>query len=117
MTDIRCSCGFTELADETLTDHLHREFAPDDSRGNDGRIHEETTPLACACGVVAAEPGALDEHFLAVFTSADRIGRDGKKHELAYAFNLPCDSTGNYMRTRFAGASGLAWYGGAWLDD
>ena len=85
MTPARCSCGFTELPDESITDHLLRLFTPEDNRGNDGFLHEESRNLACACGLTTAASGALDEHFLEVFRPADRIGRDGDAHEAAPA--------------------------------
>jgi hypothetical protein len=75
-----CSCGFTELADEELTDHLQQAFEPDDHRGNDGLVHEEGAPLTCLCGLSAITPEELDTHFLKVFTPDDAIGRDGHKH-------------------------------------
>jgi hypothetical protein len=78
---VQCSCGFTELSDEILTDHLLSAFGPAGGQGTDGLVHEETSLLACSCGLVAVLPGALDEHFLEVFTPSDRIGRDGEKHE------------------------------------
>jgi hypothetical protein len=81
MTIARCSCGFVELADESLTDHLHRVFTPEDCRGNDGQVHEETAVLTCRCGYVAMAVEELDDHFLAAFTSADAIGCDGRKHK------------------------------------
>ena len=83
MTPVRCSCGFTELADESITDHLHQVFTPEDSLGNDGLAHEEENHLACSCGFVTVLPGTLDGHFLEVFTPGDRIGRDGSRHEAA----------------------------------
>jgi hypothetical protein len=82
MTAASCSCGFTELDDETMTDHLHSVFEPDDRKGTDGQLHEEGEHLACWCGFAAATPEDLDDHFLAVFTPGDGIGRDGKKHEV-----------------------------------
>ena len=54
MTAARCSCGFTELADEELNDHLLRVFEPDDRMGNDGVAHEERDRLTCACGLTAS---------------------------------------------------------------
>ncbi|HEX4833299.1 MAG TPA: hypothetical protein VH478_19640 [Trebonia sp.] len=80
MLSAACLCGFTELADETLVDHLERVFTPADMRGTDGQVHQETDALACGCGFTASGPPSLDAHFLAVFTPADSIGRDGKKH-------------------------------------
>jgi hypothetical protein len=76
-----CSCGFTELADESITDHLQYTFELDDNRGIDGLIHAETSEFTCSCGLTAAVAAAVDEHFLAVCTPPDRIGRDGKEHE------------------------------------
>jgi serine/threonine-protein kinase RsbW len=81
MTTARCTCGFTELADETMTDHLLAAFEPDDCMGTDGLVHEEGEPLACACGFAASTPDDLDEHFLKSFTPAGAIGRDGHRHE------------------------------------
>ena len=80
MTASKCLCGFTELADETLTDHLLRVFGPDDMRGGDGQVHEEGAGLACFCGFAADAADILDEHFRTVFTPDDAIGNDGAKH-------------------------------------
>jgi hypothetical protein len=80
MTAAMCLCGFTELADETLDDHLLLVFTPDDMRGNDGRVHEEGTALACVCGFAASTAEALDGHFRTVFTPDNAIGKDGSKH-------------------------------------
>jgi hypothetical protein len=76
-----CSCGFTELADESMTDHLLQVFTPDDAIGRDGQRHEEGESLACFCGFTAATTEELDDHFLAAFTPADAIARDGKQHK------------------------------------
>jgi hypothetical protein len=81
MTAARCSCGYTELTDEDITDHLLRVFEPADLKGNDGQVHEEREPLTCACGLVAVTPDELDSHFLKAWTPNDALGRDGKKHE------------------------------------
>jgi hypothetical protein len=81
MTATKCSCGFTELADETITDHLLVAFEPDDRTGTDGQVHEEGGPLTCACGFAAATGDDLDEHFLKAFTPAGAIGRDGHRPE------------------------------------
>jgi hypothetical protein len=82
MTDIRCTCGFAETTEETLIDHLLEVFTPDDSKGIDGKIHEEGTPvLTCACGLTAASPEDLDIHFLQAFTPPDLTGCDGKRHQ------------------------------------
>jgi hypothetical protein len=82
MTDTRCSCGFTETAGETITDHFLEAFAPQDGLASDGLVHEEVRPdLTCTCGLVAATPGEMDAHFLRVFTPGDLIGRDGRTHE------------------------------------
>ena len=84
MADARCTCGFTESGDETITDHLLEMFASQGCRGNDGLLHEEAFPaLTCLCGQVAATPRELDDHFLAVFTPADSIGPDGTVHRPA----------------------------------
>jgi hypothetical protein len=83
MTAARCSCGFTDLADEELTDHLLRVFEPDDRTGNDGLAHEEHAHLTCACGLAASTPQELDAHFLKVFGPDDAIGSDGQRHEPA----------------------------------
>ena len=82
---VRCACGFTELADEEITDHLELVFEPDDPVGNDGQIHEERGSLTCSCGLAAITTEELDAHFLAVFTPADPVGRDGKKHQAVSA--------------------------------
>jgi hypothetical protein len=81
MTAARCTCGFTELADEELTDHLLLIFEPDDHIGNDGQAHEERQPLTCACGLTAITPQDLDAHFIEAFTPGDATGSDGKRHE------------------------------------
>jgi hypothetical protein len=78
-----CSCGFTELADEELTDHLLQVFEPEDRTGNDGLAHEEREHLTCACGLTTRTPGELDLHFIKAFSPADAIGRDGRRHEPA----------------------------------
>jgi hypothetical protein len=81
MADVRCSCGFTESGDETLTDHLLDVFVPGDSRAADGQVHEELAATsACACGVATTTPAELDQHFLAAFTPADSVGCDGVRH-------------------------------------
>jgi hypothetical protein len=85
MVAARCSCGFTELADEEMTDHLLSVFERDDLKGNDGQVHEERGRLACTCGLSAITPEELDAHLLKVFAPADAIGRDGRKHELMEA--------------------------------
>jgi hypothetical protein len=77
----QCSCGFTELADEEIIDHLELLFEPDDLRGNDGQVHEETGGLTCSCGLAAVTTEELDRHFLGLFMPADAIGRDGRRHE------------------------------------
>jgi hypothetical protein len=81
MTAARCTCGFTELADEEMTDHLLRVFEPDDHMGNDGLAHEERERLTCACGSTTSTPEQLDSHFLKVFTPDNAIGSDGHRHE------------------------------------
>jgi len=80
ITPAQCACGFTELGDETLADHLHVVFTPDDMRGKDGLVHEERKRLACSCGLAARTPDELDGHFRDVFTPDDGVGRDGRKH-------------------------------------
>jgi hypothetical protein len=81
MIAARCTCGFTELADEELIDHLLRVFEPGDHIGNDGLAHEEHQPLTCACGLSTVAPEDLDAHLLKVFAPGDAIGSDGKRHE------------------------------------
>jgi len=81
MTALQCTSGFTELADETLTDHLLQAFEPEDGRGNDGQGHEERDRLTCACGLVAVTAEEFDAHLLKGFTPAGAIGRDDRKHE------------------------------------
>jgi hypothetical protein len=76
----RCSCGFTEMRDEEIGDHLLEVFEPDDLRGGDGLVHEEYDVLACACGQSFAAPGEFDVHLLTAFTPADGVGRDGRRH-------------------------------------
>ena len=78
-----CACGFTELDDEEITDHLHLVFEPDDIKGNDGQAHEERDHLTCACGYTAITSEELDAHFLKVFTPDDATGRDGRRHQPA----------------------------------
>lgn len=78
---MRCTCGFTELDDEEITDHLLLVFEPDDHRGYDGLVHEEGDPLICLCGFGAISPDELDAHFLKAFTPDDAIGCDGRRHE------------------------------------
>jgi hypothetical protein len=87
MTADRCTCGFTELADEELNDHLLRVFEPDDRMGTDGVAHEERERLTCACGLTASTPAELDEHLLKAFAPDGAIGSDGRKHEPV----LACD--------------------------
>lgn len=78
MIAVQCACGFSGLADETITDHLHQVFAPADMRGKDGLVHEEMNSLACGCGFTATTAEALDEHFLQTFTPDDGTGRDAR---------------------------------------
>ena len=82
MTAATCSCGFTELADEGLTDHLHLVFESNDRFGTDGQAHGEGDPLTCVCGLVALTACELDEHLLKSFTPHDAVGRDGQRHEV-----------------------------------
>jgi hypothetical protein len=79
----QCSCGFTELDDEEVIDHLQLMFEPAGLMGNDGQVHEELVSLTCACGLAAITVDELDQHFLKIFTPDDAIGRDGQKHEAA----------------------------------
>ena len=81
MTAVRCACGFTELADEDVIDHLLRVFEPDEPTGSDGPVHEERERLACACGLAAVTAEELDAHLISVFTPTDAIGRDGQRHQ------------------------------------
>jgi hypothetical protein len=81
MIVVQCSCGFRELEDEEITDHLHRVFESADLVGNDGQAHEERTSLTCACGFAAITAEELDDHLLKAFMPDDAIGRDGRKHE------------------------------------
>jgi hypothetical protein len=77
MSSTRCSCGFTELADETLADHLLHVFTPADNRDIGGVEHYESEVGTCSCGFT----GPLDAHFLTEFTPASAIGTDDRKHE------------------------------------
>ena len=83
MISARCTCGFTELADEEMTDHLLLVFEPADHIGNDGLVHEERERLTCACGLAAITSEEFDAHILKAFTPSDAIGNDGRRHELA----------------------------------
>jgi anti-sigma regulatory factor (Ser/Thr protein kinase) len=78
---VSCSCGFTELADETIIDHLLQVFEPADLRGNDGQVHQERDKLTCACGLTAITPDELDHHLLKSWTPANATARDGQQHE------------------------------------
>jgi hypothetical protein len=84
MTAAQCTCGFTELDDEQITDHLLLVFEPDDHRGSDGLVHEEGGSLTCLCGFAAVTAEELDLHFSKAFTPNDAIGRDGKRHEAVH---------------------------------
>lgn len=81
MIAAQCACGFAELGDEEITDHLNLVFEPDDLQGSDGLAHEERDRLTCACGFSAITSDEMDAHFLKVFTPNDAIGRDGRRHE------------------------------------
>jgi hypothetical protein len=83
MRATRCACGFERLADEEVIDHLLALFDPADSRGTDGREHEERQGRTCSCGFAGATGEELDEHFLEAFTPAGSVGRDGREHEPA----------------------------------
>ena len=80
MIAAQCLCGFTELADEEITDHLLVVFEPEDRRGSDGLVHEEGENLVCACGLAAITSEELDLHFLKVTVPDDAIGHDGRRH-------------------------------------
>jgi hypothetical protein len=80
MPGAQCLCGFTELDDEGLPDHLAVSFTPDDSVGNDGNVHEELPGHACACGFSGSSASALEGHLMAAFTPGDGIGLDGRRH-------------------------------------
>jgi hypothetical protein len=82
MIALRCSCGFTELADEEITDHLLLVFEPAGGNGNDGLAHEEGDRLTCLCGFTAITTEELDDHFMRAFIPGDAIGRDGNRHEV-----------------------------------
>jgi hypothetical protein len=88
MTAMQCSCGFTELADEEITDHLLLAFEPPDLRGNDGLVHAEGKLLTCLCGLTAPTAGELDQHFLQAFTPQHAIGQDGQRHQASH-LNAP----------------------------
>ncbi len=77
----RCACGFEELKDEQVIDHLLAVFEPPDSTGADGLVHLEMALKACSCGLSFTSGGEMDRHFLAVFTPADSAGSDGRQHE------------------------------------
>ena len=81
MTGARCACGFAELADEELIDHLLGVFEPDDHIGHDGLVHEERDRLTCACGFTGTTPDEFDAHVLKAFAPGDGIGRDGRRHQ------------------------------------
>jgi hypothetical protein len=83
MTTTQCACGFTELADEQISDHLALVFTPDDLIGIDGREHEELPGLACACGYVTGIPGELEGHLVQAFAPVNGIGLDGKRHAVS----------------------------------
>lgn len=82
MTVAQCSCGFTELEDEHITDHLHRVFEPEDMTGDDGQLHLEGRSLECLCGFSAPTTEELDAHLLKALTPYDATGRDGDRHEI-----------------------------------
>jgi hypothetical protein len=70
------------LEDEEVSDHLLAVFAPDDSLGPDGQVHEEGELRVCSCGFSAAFGAQLDAHFLTVFTPDDRLDPDGTRHHV-----------------------------------
>jgi len=80
MITAQCLCGFAELADEEVMDHLFAVFEPDDSTGKDGQVHEELAGLTCSCGSTAVTAGELEDHFMKAFTPGDAVGRDNKRH-------------------------------------
>jgi hypothetical protein len=81
MIAMQCSCGFTELADEEIADHLLLVFEPADGKGSDGLPHEEGERLTCRCGFTATTTEDLDTHLMKLFTPPDAIGQDGNRHE------------------------------------
>jgi hypothetical protein len=78
MTTVQCACGFRELADEMVLDHLHRVFEAGDGKGNDGLVYEEGDRQACLCGYAADTTDDLDQHLLKSFAPRDGLGRDGQ---------------------------------------
>ena len=82
---MRCSCGFTELDDEEIIDHLLLVFEPADGRGSDGQVHEELDLRACSCGFTAEVSMQLDAHFLKQFIPASAIAPDGRQHQVTDA--------------------------------
>jgi hypothetical protein len=84
MMAVHCSCGFKELDDEEIIDHLHQVFESLDFKGNDGLVHVEGDRLMCVCGFTAITTEELDDHFLALFTPDDAIGCDGERHEACH---------------------------------
>jgi hypothetical protein len=81
MLATHCACGFEELAEEQVIDHLLAAFEPVNDVGADGKVHEEMDSRTCSCGFSAISGNAMDAHFLAAFTPADRVGSDGRRHE------------------------------------
>jgi hypothetical protein len=81
MLATRCPCGFEELADEQLIDHLLVMFEPADAIGTDGKAHEEMATRACSCGFSAISAQEMDKHFLVAFTPAGSVGSDGRTHQ------------------------------------
>ena len=77
----QCACGFAELADEQVIDHVLAAFESADAVGADSKIHEEMAARACSCGFSAISCAEMDAHFLAAFTPAGHVGRDGRTHE------------------------------------
>ncbi|HUN31958.1 MAG TPA: hypothetical protein VMU95_08040 [Trebonia sp.] len=80
MIATQCACGFTELDDEEILDHLAVVFTPDNCVGNDGQVHEELSGRACACGFDGVTSEGLEAHFVQVFQPTDGIGLDGRRH-------------------------------------
>jgi hypothetical protein len=77
----QCACGFEELADEQVVDHLLAVLEPADAIGTDGKIHEEMANLVCSCGIASISGDGMDAHFLVAYTPADSVGNDGRTHE------------------------------------
>jgi len=77
----QCACGFEQLADEQLIDHMLAAFESPGAVGADGKIHDELAGQACSCGFLALSGDEMESHFLAIFTPVGSVGRDGRVHE------------------------------------